>query len=214
MAAAACSPASPIAPDPGQVNIPGLPATGGDLPGYATPTPLPTRSTRPSAYPTPFPSMAPTPTPTPVVTAPPTTGDGAAGFLATLATKGVVLTDEQLDAVRSCIIVRPSGEWGTKGDLTPEETLAEDFSRYKLRFNPVHKEIKTYQSAAVAFAGAKTGGYYLDLQFFQKFEQPLVAKWEEKSRRFLVITSDGAVSTYTAVASLAPARYIFIPANL
>lgn len=217
--AAACSPASPIAPDPGPVNIPGFPATTGDFQTSPTPTPLPTRSTKPTAYPypilTPTPLATPTPmdTPTPDVSLPPA-GEGTALFQATLAAKGVTLTDAQLADIRTCLTVRPSGDWGTKGDQTSGETLLDDFNRYKLRFNPPYQDVKAYRSAAVTFAGLKTGGYYLDVQFYQKYDQALVAKWEEKSRRFLVITSDGAVSTYTAVASLAPARYIFIPADL
>jgi len=222
--AAACSPASPIAPDPGPVNLPGFPSNSSEFPTLPTPTPTPTprpsRSIRPTptpvATPTPFETPLPTPqpTPTPVVSLPPSNGASAMAFMAALAAKGINLTAADLDTVRACANVRPSGEWGTKAEMSAAETLTDDFSRYKLRFNPPHQEEASYKAAAVRFAGLKTGGYYLDVQFYQKFEQPLVAKWEEKTRRFLVITSDGAVSTYTAVASLAPARYIFVPADL
>jgi hypothetical protein len=220
--AAACSPASPIAPDPGPVNIPGLPANTGEVPVLPaenpTPTPKPSRSVRPSPTPVPTPLPTPTPTPrptpTPQVSTSPDTPAGAKAFKAALAAKGIILTEDQLESIRASITVRPSGEWGTKGEFSPDETLADDFSRYKLRFTPTHQDVKSYRSAAIAFAGSRTGDFYLDVQFFQKFEQPLVAKWDEKTRRFLVITSDGAVSTYTAVASLAPARYVPVPDDL
>ncbi|MBC7545540.1 MAG: hypothetical protein H7338_22655 [Candidatus Sericytochromatia bacterium] len=209
---AACSPASPVAPDPGQVNLPGFPATTIDpLP---SPTPRPTRTPtviRPTPTPLSTPTPRPTPIPTGAVVQPP--GDSADVFINAMSAKGITVTPEQLEIIRASITVRSAGEWGTKGDLTPTETLADDYSRYRLRFTPNYIDVKAYKAAAVALANGR-GTYYVDTQFYQRYEMPLVAKWDGANKRFIVITSDGAVSTYTAVASLASARYIPIPSDL
>ena len=215
--AAACSPASPIAPDPGQVNIPGFPA--GELPTTPTPTPKPTRSPvtkpTPTPFPTPFPTATPTelPTPFPTATSSTATGGSAAAFTRLLATKGITTTPEQLTAIRASVSVRASGDWGTKADFNADETLADDYNRYRLRFTPTYADVKAYKAGAVALANGK-GEYFIDAQFYQRYALPLVAKWDSSNRGFIVITADGAVSTYTAVASLAPARYIPVPSDL
>lgn len=134
--------------------------------------------------------------------------------MAALRDRDLLPTEAHLDMIRAATGVAPSGIWGTKGSETPEQTMVSDFERYGIRFKPVKPDAKTYHADAVAFAAGRDGRFYVDTQFFKQYGQPLVAKWDEPSREFILITTDGAITTYTSVSILPDSRYLAVPDGL
>src|SRR5690606_25341806 len=137
--------------------------------------------------------------------------DPAVNFSSQLRSKGINLSQEEVDLVKQYNYVSPTGEWAAENN---QSLINNNFSQFKDTFIPNGpKDVNEYHRRAISFANSNNlyARYYFDINYYQQKNKVLVIKWDIQTSEFIIIHLDGTISNYQRTDKIDLPRYMLIP---
>ena len=136
-------------------------------------------------------------------------------FGAYLRTKGIKLTDAELDVLVKERMLTPSGRFAARPahNLSSEQNLEVHWLKHRNEFTPKPASGDEYMAMGIAAATGERGTvkFYFDTTSFQKGYQSHVVRWVPTTKDFTAFRADGDMTTYYRNNSVSLKRFIEVP---
>jgi hypothetical protein len=137
-----------------------------------------------------------------------------ADFVASVKSKGVNLTPDQLAEIQAERAVKPNMTWAPRPavNLTAAQNLTVHFLKHGHEFNPAPASEQDYmaQGNAAGSGGRGTVRFFFDTTSYTKGYQSHVVRWVQSTNDFTAFRTDGSETTYYQ-SQPQPGRFVEVP---
>lgn len=136
-------------------------------------------------------------------------------FIKAVATRGVKLTDVQIETIRISRTIKPNGEFAPRPaeNLTAQQNLDVHFRKHGNEFSPKLPSADAYKAQAIELAEGKRGTikFLFDITSFKKGYQSCIVRWNPSTTELTALRPDGALTTYYHDDRMDSKRFVVVP---